>query len=236
MNIQSTHATSAAANLTDVDAPSSAAPSASSLLPEPMPVLLGADMGAEIAALAVKSGETQQDIETKAAETQDSVEDAADQAEVETMHDEASTTRAGAWTSGLLQMGAGAFSIASAGMSFEAAQLGGGAGAGSTAPPPPPADVVQAAKDAAIAGLLKGASQGLDGGGTLAGGLSKAAATDCEALATASKALADAAERSGAAARDGQKNASDFVQSAIDFYREYESTKAQADAAALHGA
>lgn len=215
MNIQSTHVTSTATNLSDVQPPPGSCLRSSSLLPEPSGVLLGADMGAEIAALAVKSGQTQEDISTRAAEIQDSIEDRAQQAEVQTMHDEASTLRAGAWESGLLQIGAGACSIASAGESIGA---------------------LQGSKAAGIAGMLKGASQGLDGGGTLAGGLSKAVATDCEALATVSKALGDAAERSGAAARDGQKNASDFIQSAIDFYREYQSTRAQAEAAALHAA
>jgi hypothetical protein len=236
MNIQSTHATSAVATLTHVEDPSGPCVTPSSLLPEPSPMLLGADIGAEIAALAVKTGETQRDIETRAAETEDTVEDRAEQAEVSTMHDEASTMRAGAWTSGLLQVGAGVCSIASAGMSIDAAHASQGPAACPTASPGGSVAVSQAVSAAGVAGMLKGFSEGLNGGGTLAGGLSKAAATDCEALATASKALADAAERSGAAARDGQKNASDFVQSAIDFYREYESTKAQADAAAVHGA
>jgi hypothetical protein len=217
-NASTTHATaplSSVGGATGNPAASSVTP-ATSLLPEPSPALmLGADMGAEIAALAVKSGQTQRDIDTKATETQDSIADRAAAASVNTMHDEASTMRAGAWESGLLQIGAGAFSIASAGESI-------GAQPGTEA--------------AGIAGGLKGISEGLSGGSTLAGGLNKAAETDSEALATASKALSDAAQRSGAALRDGQKGASDFIQSAIDFYREYQSTKAEAQAAALHRA
>jgi len=211
--VDSTHAARATSSTTDLGSPSAkvgstAVPPTTTLLPDPTAALLGADLGAEIAALAVKSGQLERSLETRAAEAQDSLQNDAEQAEVATMHDEASTMRAGAWASGLMQIGAGACSVAAAGTS-----------AGSTA-----------------GGLLKGASEGLSGAATLAGGLSKAAATDTEALATGYKALADAAQRSGAAARDGQKSASDFVQSAIDFYREYRATKAQADAAALHGA
>jgi hypothetical protein len=204
--IQSTNTPSTVTDTPSSSSPAAAAPTTSSLLPEPSP-MLGADMGAEIAALALKTGQLQQDINTKAAETQDSIQDAADAAQVSTMHDEASTMRAGAWESGLFQIGAGVSSLASAGVSSSGAT-----------------------------GSANAISQAMQSGSTLAGGLNKAAETDSEALATAQKALADAAQRSGSAARDGQKNASDFVQAAIDFYREYQSTKAEAQAAALHGA
>ncbi len=188
---------------------------ATTLLPEPMTVLAGADMAAQITALAVKAGQEQQDIDTKSTEAEDAVQDQADQAEVATMHEEASTIRAGAWESGILQISAGACTIASAAESV-------GANAGS--------------KAAGIATGLKGSADILNGAATLAGGLSKAAGTDLEAQAAGSKALADAAERSGATARDSRKDASAFVQAAIDFYREYQSTKAQSEAAAVHAA
>jgi hypothetical protein len=208
--IHSIHATNAPSTIDDAAPPSAAtpaSPSSATLLPEPTP-MLGCDMGAEIAALAVRTGQLQQDVNTKAAEAQDTIQDEADAAQVSTLHDEASTMRSGAWSSGLLEIGAGAATMGSA-MPGESANL-------STA--------------------LKGGAQAMQGGSTLAGGLSKAAATDSEALATQQKAAADAAQRSGQAARDGQKNASDFIQAAIDFYREYQSTKAEAQAAALHGA
>jgi hypothetical protein len=217
MNLQGIHVVHL--TTTSVDDAATTTPVASAppttLLPEPGELMLGADMGAEIAALAVKTGESQQDVDTKAAEAQDTVQASADAAQVSTMHDEASTMRTGAWTSGLLQMGAGALTIASAGVSV-------GAAAGSTA--------------SGVAGGLKGASEGMSGGSTLAGGLNKAATTDMDANAAASKALADAAQQSGAAERDGEKSASTFVQAAIDFYKEYEASKAQAQAAAVHGA
>jgi len=184
------------------------------LLPSPVETMMSGDMGADIAALAVKSGQVERELDTKATETEDTIQDEADQAQVATMHDEATTMRSGAWESGLMQVGAGACEIGAAG--FSSAKAG--------APPPK------------IVGILKGFADGLNGGGTIAGGLSKAAATDTEALATAQKAIADSAQRSGQTARDAQKADSDFVQAAIDFYREYQSTKAQAQAAALHGA
>jgi hypothetical protein len=172
-------------------------------------------MAAQIAALALQQGQAQSDLDTKAEETQDSIADQADAAEVATMHQEASTMRAGAWESGILQISAGACSIASAG-----AGIGATAGSGAMG----------------ASGVMKGLSEGLSGGGTIAGGLSKAATTDLEASATASKALADAAQRSGGVDSDAKKSAQQFVQAAVDFFREYESTKAQAQAAAVHGA
>jgi hypothetical protein len=220
MTLSAIHTTSATSSLNSiVEAPGSSAlagpaTQSVSLLPEPS-ILLGGDMSAEITALAVQTGQQEQRINTTAAETEDTIEDKAEQSQVDLMHQDASETRAGAWTSGLLQIGAGACSIASGVTSMAMT-------AGKTA--------------SAVSGILKGGSEGLMGGGTIAGGVSKAAATDDEALATASKALADAAQRSGATARDAQKSASDFVQSAIDFYREYQSTKAQEATAALHGA
>jgi hypothetical protein len=193
----------------------SAAPSPEPLCPEPAPVLLGGDLGATIAALAVQCGQEEQNVSTAATETQDSIAAQASAAEVDQLHEEASTTRAGAWASGLLQVGAGVAGIASAGLSIGAAQ-----------------GTVQAG----VSTGLKGVADGLDGAGAIAGGLSKASATDLEALQTASKALADAAQRSGAADRDGLKTAGDYVQAAIDFYREVEQTKAQAEAAPLQRA
>jgi hypothetical protein len=209
--IHGMHATNATTPIEDAAPPGAGgvttATSSASLLPEPSP-MLGADMGAEIAALAVRTGQLQQDVNTKSAETQDTIQDEADAAQVSTMHDEASTMRSGAWSSGLLEIGAGAATMGSA----------------------------MPGASTNLTTALKGGAEAMQGGSTLAGGLSKAAATDSEALATQQKAAADAAQRSGQAARDGQKNASDFVQAAIDFYREYQSTKAEAQAAALHGA
>jgi hypothetical protein len=219
MNIHSTQssvASSSISPLPDAVAPGTTTATAGqappSLLPDPPTALLGGDMAAQIAALAVQAGQAQQDIDTKSAEAEDSVQDQAEAAEVTTMHAEASALRTSAWESGLLQVGAGACTIAGAG-----ASLGGG--------------TAQAA-----GGMLKGVGEGLSGGATIAGGLGKAAATDLEASATASKALADSAERAGGVDRDAKKSAETFVQAAIDFYREYASTKAQAQAAALHGA
>jgi hypothetical protein len=221
MTVSHVHSTSTPALVTALNSERATAttlassPSSAPLVPEPLPVVLGGDVAAEIAALAVQTGESQRDIDSKAAETEDNIQDNAAQAEVATMHDEASTMRAGAWEGGLLQIGAGACSIASAGASI-------GAKPGSDA--------------AGWAAGLNGTSQSLMGGATIAGGLSKAAGTDSQALATAQKALSDSAQRAGLAARDGQKNATDFVQSALDFYRQYETAKAEAQAAALHGA
>jgi hypothetical protein len=196
---------------------------AGTLLPEPSLMLLG-DAGAEIAAIAVQQGEAQQTIDTTAAEAEDTSADAAAAAQVATLHQEASTTRAGALESGVLQISAGACAIASAGVAADAKVPSTTPGAAAVSP------------NTTWSGVLKGASEGLMGGGTMADGLSRAAATDSQALATGQQAAATSAQQAAAAARDGQKSAESFVQAALDFYKEYETTKAQAQAAALHGA
>jgi hypothetical protein len=127
------------------------------------------------------------------------------------MHDEASTMRANAWESGCLQMAAGAVTI-------------GGA-----------IDGMNGGSSSAVA-AFKGTSDLLTGASTLAGGLGKAAETDDEALATAFKATADSSQREGDACRQAEKDSSSYISAAIDFYREYQSTKAQANTAAVHGA
>jgi hypothetical protein len=220
MNLERLQGSVAPATVTDTtsSSPSTATPAAApaSLLPDPSSgALVAGDMGAEIAALAVKLGKSEQDLNAKAAETQDQVEDAQEAAQVQTMHDEASTLRDGAWESGMLQIGAGACTVASGGISA----------AGGTS------NFMKA-----LPTMVKGVGEGLNGAATITGGLSKAAATDLEANATASKSIADAAGRAGGVDRDTQKNATQFVQAALDFYREYETAKAQSQAAALHGA
>jgi hypothetical protein len=222
MNIEKAQSSTPASALAEVassqassvgGAPSPGTPA--SLLPAPDTVLLSGDMGAAIAALAVQQGNAEEQTETQAAEAQDTLQDNAEAAQVATLHSEASTMRAGAWESGLLQIGAGVCTMGSAGVSMG---TGGSATGGQ------------------IATLLKGAGEGVTGAGTIVGGLSKAAATDLDASATASKALADAAGRAGDLDRDAHKSAESFVQAALDFYREYAQAKAQAEAAALHGA
>jgi hypothetical protein len=223
--IHATHGTNAPQTITDTGSvgttPTTPSAAPTSLLPEPSP-MLGGDLSAQIAALAVKTGETERDINSKAAETEDTTEDAANAAQVSLMHDEASTMRTGAWVSGLLQVGAGALSMASGAVSLNGANTAAGSSA--------------ARAIAGQATMLGGGSQCLQAGSTLAGGYFKAAETDTEALTTAEKGIADAAQRTSGDARAAEKDASDFVQSAIDFYRQFQATKAQADAAALHGA
>ena len=110
-----------------VGASGSGAPA--TLLPNPDMTLLTGDMGAAIAALAVQQGNAEEQTETKATEAQDNVQDAAETAQVATLHDEASTMRAGAWESGLFQVAAGAATMGSGGSGTAAALMKGGADA-----------------------------------------------------------------------------------------------------------
>jgi hypothetical protein len=182
-----------------------------SLLPEPTPYAMGGDMGAEITALAIQNGQTESSLNETAQQSQDRIQDLAEQAQVSTMHDEASTMRASAWEAGLLQIAAGAATIGGGAASINGASSG-------------------------VVSLIKGGADTLSGASAIAAGLGKAAETDDEALTAGSKATADAAQREADTCRQAQKDASSFISAAIDFYREYQSTKAQADAAAVHSA
>ena len=194
MSIHNVQNTSASASSTMP----SAAPTAP-LLPPPGGVMIGGDIGADIAAMTVKVGQAERDLDTKAEQTQNAVQDRAEQAEVSTLKDEAGTMRATAWESGCLQIASGVASMASAGC----------------------------ANGSGGAAFAKGAAEGLSGGATLAAGLGKAAGTDDDALTAAYKAASASAQRAGDLNRQAQKDAAGFIQAAIDFYREYQSGKAR---------
>ncbi len=153
------------------------------------------DFGAEIASLAVQDGDAEVTTEQEARDLGEQAQARADAAQVQAMHDEATSMRA-----------EGVF------------------------------DAVTAVGTGCLKAYCPGASFVAEAAGKVGDGLWHAAQHDDEAAAAAQKASSDQAK---SAAQDDAEAASDakaYVKAGLDFYREYVSTEAQTQSAALHRA
>jgi len=179
------------------------------LLPSPLDSLaLSGDPGAELAALAVKAGQAQQDTAERARDADEQLEVNEDDQEVAAMRQKASEVRDAGIADGL-------------GM---AAEGGAGAVAASFLPGSPKGDALKAGSKVANGALQVGSAY------------TKAAEANRGADAAAHRASADQAKRAADDMHDAKKAGTDFVSAAIDFYKEYTSAKGQANTAALHRA
>jgi len=174
--------------------------SSGSLLPAPAIVAGGAgDIGAEIALLGVRAGRDEQQINQVSEETQDKVQDAAEQNEVREMHVEAGDIMSNAVAAGCMQICQGVTQMAGAG----APQSEQGAFTG----------------QASIYGA----------GATLFTAQGQAQQQLDQALVTSYKAIADRAGQTATEASQGRQDAQSIVSNAIQFYQQYEQSKAQLD-------
>ena|ERR1019366_3313444 len=171
------------------------------------PVIDGGDLGAEMAALEIKNGDAERSMEHTQRSLDEAAQRQADAAQVQSMHDEASSMRTGAWLNG-------AIGVAAAGASvfIPAAATGG------------PSTGGMAASDLTTAG------------GKLTDGLFGASQHDDEASAAQDKAAADRYASDAKDASDAANSADATVSNALDFARSYVATEAQTQAAALHRA
>ncbi len=196
-----TGVTAPGANASPVSAPTT-------LMPDPLTALLcSGDPGAEIAALAVKTGETQQNTAQAARDADEQLEATEEGAEVDAMRKKADEIRTAGWADGVGTFAEGA-----------------GAVAGALAPTPQASAVWKGLGTGARASLSVGSSY------------TKAAEADRDADAATHRASADQAKRADDDMHDAKKAGSDFVNAAVDFYKEYTSAKSQASSAALHRA
>jgi hypothetical protein len=170
-------------------------------------VLCSGDPGEEMAALDVENGEAERTTAHQERDSQEAAEAAADAAQVQAMHDEASSLRA----EGV----------------FDASTAVVGACLAAACPP--------AASGAATVGGLVAAHLS-DGVEKLGDGLWKAAQHDDEAQATADKASADQHADAARNATDAANDANATLGAALDFDRNYTSIEAQTQLAALHRA
>jgi hypothetical protein len=177
-------------------------------LPDPIASLLASgDPGAELAALAVQSGEQQEKTDQAARDVEQRIEVDADQQQVDALRQKAADIRtAGIWE-GVGMVAEGGASVA--GACFDCRRLGDAVG--------------QSGKI-------------LHGGATVLGALFHGSEATDDANAAAAKSAADLAKGAADDLHDAKKGASDFISAAIDFYREYTSAQASASSAALHRA
>ena len=181
---------------------------AGTALPDPLTTLaLSGDPGAELAALAVQSGEAEDAVAQEARDTEVAIEVREDARQVDAMHKKAGDIRtAGIWEG--------------VGMAVEGV-------AGVLA-------VIPASNRVADAVKLGG--KAANGGAIIASTFYKATEADDDALADAAKSASDLAKGAADDLGDARKSAGDLISAALDFYREYTSAQAAANTAALHRA
>jgi hypothetical protein len=210
MTIQSITA-SMSPSVADPEAPSPSDPSPTSgvddcgaLLPAPMPLAEG-DLAAEIALLNIRAGRDEAQINTVAEETQNELQDAAEQNEVNEMHEEAGDIMSNAVAAGILQVAQGTTQV-----------VGGGVTSGMSGP------------------AAQGAQMEFQGGSTLFGAGAalftangQASQQLDQALVTSYKAVADRAQQTSTEATEGQQDARSVVANAIQFYQQYEAAQSQ---------
>jgi hypothetical protein len=177
-------------------------------LPDPVTALaLSGDPGAELAALAVQSGERQETVAQTARDAQEQTEVSDDNQQVAAMHQKADDIRSAGMWQGL-------------GMAAE----GGGTVAGAFFSSPK------------ITQELQGGGKMANGGATITATHFSAAEANDDANADQARAAADQAKGAADDLHDAKKAGGDFISAALDFYREYTSAQASANSAALHRA
>jgi hypothetical protein len=190
-----------------IDESPSVATAAEAILPDPVTALaMSGDPGAELAALAVKSGEQQETNAQAARDAQHKMEVSDDNQQVADMRQKADDIRSGGIVEGV-------------GMMIE-----GGASVGAALSSPK------------VGAALQGGGKVEGGLTAIGQATFKAAEANDDANAAAAKSASDQAKGAADDLHDAKKAGADFVSAAIDFYREYTSAQASASSAALHRA
>ena len=200
----------------DSPGPTGGGAGSAAILPEPdllTTMTFSGDVGAEIAALAVKSGEKQQHTAQTQRDAQMRVEVDSDNAQVDAMNKKAEDIRSAGWAEGLGMAAEGAFTLASS-TEFVPTKDG-----GFTLTPEGHA--------------LQAEGKLWNAGATLGSGSAKALGAGEDANAEKAKATSDLAKAAAEDAHDARKGADDFVSAAIDFYKEYTSAQSSAKSAAM---
>jgi hypothetical protein len=185
------------------------------ILPDPSPLnmlAMSGDPGAEIAALAVKSGEQQQTNAQAARDADRAIEVSEDQQQVAAMNQKADEIQAGGLASGLGMIAEGGFNVAAAGL------------------------VASDGKESLNSAALKFDGTVLKAGASMNAATDSAFEANADASAAAAKSASDQAKSAADDENDAKKSAGDFINAALDFYKEYTSAQASANSAAIHRA
>jgi hypothetical protein len=182
---------------------------AGTALPDPVTALaLSGDPGAELAALAVQSGELQENVARTARDTEVELEVHEDNEQVDALHKKADDIRASGIWEGVGMIAEGASGVL-------------------------PAVVPVSSR---VADAVKLGGKGADGMAVIASTFGKAAEANDDAAAAAARSASDRAKGAADDLSDAKKSAGDLISAALDFYREYTSAQAAANTAALHRA
>jgi hypothetical protein len=164
------------------------------------------DVGAEVAAMAVQSGQAQRDVARAARDADEAIQESEDEQEVAAMHQKADDVRSQALVEGFGMIAEGGFEVAGS-TQGEAARKG-----------------------------LEGGGKIANGTAQIFAGGMKAAEANDDAAAAQHRAAAEHAKSAAEDMHDASRDAADYVKSAIDFYRDYVSSEAESRSAALHRA
>jgi hypothetical protein len=183
-------------------------------------LLASGDPGAEMAALAVETGTTQRTVSSEARQAYEAEEASEDQKQVDAMRQKAQDIETEGW-------------IEAAGMAAQGALDAAGGIEGLKMLGDDPSQLgIAKAND--VSSIFRGAGLGAQAVATPFAAGARAAQANDDADAALHRANADQAKAAAEDMHDAQKDASDHVKSALDFYRDYVSTEAQTQAAALH--
>jgi hypothetical protein len=183
-------------------------------------LLTSEDPGSEMAALAVQTGTAERKASSEARQAYEAAESSEDRKEVDAMRQKASDMETEGWIQAAGMAAQGALDVAGGvgGLKMlgaDSSQLG-------------------IAKANNVASIFRGIGLGAQAASTVGASIPRAAQANDDADAALHKANADQAKEAAEDMHDAQKDAADYVKAGIDFYRDYVSTDAQTQAAALH--
>lgn len=180
------------------------------------------DPGAEIAALAVQSGEEQRKGANAARDAYEGAQASENEQEIDAMRQKAEDIRNEAWTEGAGMLLEGGLEV---GGSCEALHEMGDA----------PTQATLTRANAEMSGF-RGAGNVANGVTTVLAAGSKAAQASDDANAALHRGNADLAKAAADDMHDASKDAVELVKAALDFYGSYVSSESQTRAAGLHRA
>jgi hypothetical protein len=199
-------------------------PGAGSLLPDPVAQLAtSGDVGAEIAALCVETGTTEEQADRTERDAVESLQEQVENKEVQDMRDKAGAILGQAIAEGVTTMAQGAMEGSSAIASLQDVTC-----------PVSHQVVAQGTLLGMTQGMWRGAGELTSGIGRIVGGAYQAGGANDDANAAEAHAEAGHLATSVQDMHDSASQATQFVQAALDFYREYVTTQAQTRNAAVH--
>jgi hypothetical protein len=203
----------------------------SPLLPDPVAALsMTGDPGAMVAALAVETGQSEEDVSRNVNQTESNIQYTEEEAEVSEMHEKASNMVAQGWAEAGIEAGSAALSIAGAASPSSTTTTT------TTTATPTGTEATAVTTPTGHGPLLGAIGKGIGAGSDGVKGVFNGANENTEANITQHDANAKAAGTAASAAYDSMRDGQKLLDAAVDFFKEYSAAEQQAKAAALfHG-